>query len=151
MGVFEPAGDGGHAGGGGGVEQGRHGAAVGVAADGEVARPKGGDGELDDGADAAKHLAVGRNHVADVAGNEDLAGAGAGDLVGIDAGVGAGDEEGVGALGRVRGSAVEVGVLGEDLGAETADAGFELFEDGIHRAGFRVQSAGRGGLSLRAI
>ncbi len=68
-----------------GFEQGFHGTAVGVTADGDVLDTEGGDSELKHGADASEHFAVGRDHVADVTGDEGLSWGGLGEQVGVNA------------------------------------------------------------------
>ena len=75
-----------------------------MTADDDVLNLERGDGVLDDGADTAEHLSIGRDHVADIAGDKDFARAGLGDGLGVDAGVGAGDQEGVRALGLAGGA-----------------------------------------------
>ena len=75
-----------------------------------------GDGVLDDGADAAEHLAIGRHHVADVARDEDIAGAGAGDGFDVDARIGAGNDERVRLLWRGGGEFIFGCLVGMDLG-----------------------------------
>ncbi len=132
MGVFEPAADGRHGGDALRLEKRLHRAALGVSADNNVADFQSTDGELNDSADAAEHLAVSGHHVADVAGDEDLAGAGAGDGVGVDARVGAGDEECVRVLAFAGGLHEEFGGGGVDLGLEAAHACFELIENFVH-------------------
>src|SRR5665213_4162006 len=77
--VHEPGLDGRHFGYGFRLQQTVHVTTLRVAADDDVANIERGDGKLDDRADAAEHLAVGWNHVADVAADEDLAGARTGD------------------------------------------------------------------------
>ena len=114
------------------MEQGLHGAAVGVAADNDVLDLERGDGVLDDGGDAAEHFAVGGNHVADVARDEDFAGAGLGEGLGIDAGVGAGDDQGVRLLRGAACPLVGFGVGRVDLRVEVEDAGFQALEGFAH-------------------
>jgi len=115
--VAEPFGGEGQAGEVGLVEHGFEGAAVGVAADDDMADVEDFDGVFDGGGDAAGHGAVGRANVARGAAEEHVARLGLEDEVGDDAGVSTGDEEDVGLL--QFGEKVELVLhAGEDFAAE---------------------------------
>jgi len=76
---------------------------------------------LDGAGDATVHLAVGWHHIADITGDEQVAGRTLGDQLGNDARVGAGDEHRTRLLGP--GQAGEQRLLfGIDLGAKAAKA-----------------------------
>ena len=111
------------------VEGGFEGAAVGVAAEDDVADVEHFDGVLDGGGDAVVAFAGGGDNVAGVAGDEEVAGIGTEDEVGDDAGVGAGDEEPAGAL-AVGEQLVLLPADGEDLVEEVLMALKKLFHGG---------------------
>jgi hypothetical protein len=66
-----------------------------MAADDDVANPKGTDCKLDDGANATKHFSICGNHISNVPRNKDLTRSRTGDRNGINARVGARDEQGM--------------------------------------------------------
>ena len=82
-----------------GVEHGTHGAAVRMPAHDDVLYAKGEHRVFDSRGNTAVHLAVGRHHVTDVTGHEQVAWGALGDQLGHDARVGAGDEHCPWALG----------------------------------------------------
>ena len=129
--IGQPACDGGHRLYGVGTEQCFHGAAVRVTADDNVLfhLQRTGDRELDHGTVAAQHFAIGWNHVADVAQDEDLTGSGLEEFVRIDAGVGTGNEKSVRALGFGGGTGVHLGALRVHVRAELAHSGLQLYPE----------------------
>ena len=82
---------------------------------------KGVYGVLDDCAYTADHLSIGGDHVADVAGNEHVAGRTLGQGLRVDAGVRAGDQQCVRTLRIGCGQLILLLALGKDLPLEAAN------------------------------
>jgi hypothetical protein len=80
------------------MEQADHRTASGVSADHDLADLKAINGVFDNRGYAANSISISRNHVADIAGDKNLAWSRLRDQLGVDSGVGAGDEQGVGPL-----------------------------------------------------
>ncbi|MNO61813.1 hypothetical protein D3C76_524720 [compost metagenome] len=89
---------------------------------------------LDGGGHAAVHLAVGRNHVTDVTGHEQVARRALGDQLRNDARVGTGDEHGTGLL---RGGELleQLLLLREDVMVEAQEAIDNVLKGGIGALG----------------
>ncbi|OMP13543.1 hypothetical protein COLO4_01457 [Corchorus olitorius] len=130
------------------VEYRTHRTAIGVTADDDVVHAQGHDRVLDRRRDAAVHLPVGRNHVAHVAGHEQVAGRTLGNQFGNDPRVGAGNEHGTRLLRR--GQFLEqLFLFREDFVMETQKAINDMFQSAIGSLGFRGSRAGRRGFLVR--
>ena len=103
------------------VEKGGHRPAVGMAADDDVFDAEDGDRVFDAPFLSAARRAVGRDDVAGIAKDEQLAGLGLGDEIRVDAGVGAGDEQGEGIL-PLRQALEQMSLGTEDVGLKVVYA-----------------------------
>ncbi len=113
------------------AEKGVNGAALGVAADDDVVHAQIIHGKFDGGGGGVGIAggAGGRNDVADVFDDKQIAGFAVGDELGEDAGIRAGDEKGVGVLPGLRELAKKFPVISELFVPEFMDA----FDELLHR------------------
>ena len=130
--VGQPTGNCGHGRGGLWLQQGFHGAAIGMPANGDMLDLEFLHGELDYRTYATEHLAIGRHKVADVAHYEDFAGASLRDRGGVDARIGASDEQRMRALRFVFYSLKICRFGGVNVAPEMPYAFFESVQCGSH-------------------
>ncbi len=121
-----PAFYGGHAIGGGRIQESFHGTAIGVPTDHDVLDFEGADGIFNDGADAAEHFAIRRDHVANVARDENVTWLRVGDGLHVDAGIGTSHDQRMRPLGLGGRALIRLGLFAMNFVAELECAAFSF-------------------------
>ncbi len=124
------------------MQQRLHGAAVRVSADHHMLYPQRAHGILNHRRDTAQHLAIRRNHVANVPRDEDLARAGVRNRLDVHTRVGAGHDQRVGLLRRRRRQPVGLRVLFVDVAPEVANTFLQFLQNLCHSVPFLIVNSG---------